>query len=104
MMSGTSDLGVSCTNDPPAAWMTMTLTVTVTGLTKGSAYNLYQYSFPLLDGKNEPLAVPTKNFNAEAALASSVTAFVATSSKYVKLFNTTSDKVEIFRAVSVSAP
>ena len=40
---GTTDTGMSCTNDPPTSWMNISLTATVYGLTKGVQYTLYEY-------------------------------------------------------------
>lgn len=101
---GSSDKGISCTNTPPTSWMAMTLTVTVSELTPGVSYNLYRYTFGLLNGGNEPLQVPSKSFNKHADQATAVLNFKAENVDFVVTFNTSSDKVEIFRVVPTSAP
>lgn len=106
-MIGTSVWGESCTNNPPAAWMTnFALQATVSGLTPGVAYNLYEYAFSSVAGLGSAaaLAVPTQNFNANAALAARVTRFTATGSTFQQTVTTTSDKIIVFRCVPVSAP
>jgi hypothetical protein len=106
-MIGTSVLGESCTNNPPSSWMTnLVLQATVSGLTPGVAYNLYEYAFSSVAGLGSAaaLAVPTQNFNANAALAARVTRFTATGSTFQQTVTTTSDKIIVFRAVPVSAP
>ena len=106
-MIGTSNLGRSCTNTPPSAWMAnWGLTVTVSGLTRGVVYRLYRYEFAGISGTGSAAAlnVPISNFNANASLAAQVTAFTATASTFQSLFMTTSDKIEVFRCVPASAP
>jgi hypothetical protein len=87
----------------------MTLQVTVSGLTPGTAYNLYEYDFPTLSGADTgvgaALNVPTQNFNANAGMASAVTKFTATGSTYISApIRQSSDQIAVFRAVAGSAP
>ncbi|MFY9701684.1 MAG: hypothetical protein WCB56_12770 [Terriglobales bacterium] len=103
----------SCTNSPPSSWMTnFVLQATVSGLTPGVSYNLYEYQFgsptdtdSLGIGTGAALAVPVTAFNANSVLASStpansVTNFIATGSTYVaNPLVTTSDQMVIYRAV-----
>ncbi len=106
-MIGKSNKGLSCTNQPPSAWMTnLQLQVTVSGLTPGTAYNLYEYDFASVSGEGSgaALAVPIEDFNANANLATRVTTFSASSSTYTMSVTTTSDKIVVFRCVSVDAP
>jgi hypothetical protein len=106
-MIGTSLEGRSCTNTPPSAWMTnFVLQVTVSGLTPGVAYNLYEYEFSSVtgDGSAAALAVPVQDFNANAGQATGVTKFTATGSSYAQTVTTTSDKIIAFRCVAASAP
>jgi len=50
-MIGKSVWGTSCTNKPPSAWMTnFALQVTVSQLTPGVSYNLYEYDFSSVSG------------------------------------------------------
>jgi hypothetical protein len=106
-MIGTSNWGRSCTNRPPDAWMTnFVLQVTVSGLTAGVSYNLYEYEFSAIKGVGSAaaLAVPVENFNANADLATHVTAFTATGSTYQEGITTASDKIVVFRCVPATAP
>jgi hypothetical protein len=106
-MIGASVWGLSCTNTPPSSWMTnFILQATVSGLTPGVAYNLYEYEFSSVSGagSNAALAVPTADFNANAAMATSKTTFSATGSTFTQTITVTSDKVVVFRAVPASAP
>lgn len=106
-MIGTSVWGRSCTNTPPDAWMTnFVLQVTVSGLTLGISYNLYEYEFSSVEGQGSAaaLAVPVENFNANAGLATHVTAFTAVGSTFQQTVTTTSNKVVVFRCVPASAP
>jgi len=106
-MIGTSVWGQSCTNKPPAAWMTnFVLQVSVSGLTPGVSYNLYEYEFSSVEGVGSAaaLAVPVENFNANAGLATHVTAFTAASSTFRQTVTTTSDKIVVFRCVPATAP
>jgi hypothetical protein len=89
--------------------MQMTLQATVRGLTAGTQYKLYEYDFPTLTGANTGTAaalnVPAANFNANSALATSVTAFTAQGATYTtSTFSRTSDQVVVLRAVPASAP
>jgi len=106
-MIGTSVWGRSCTNTPPGAWMTnFALQVTVSGLLPGISYNLYEYEFSSVEGEGSgaALAVPVKDFNANASLATHVTTFKAVGSTLQQAVTTTSDKIVVFRSVPVSAP
>jgi len=106
-MIGKSKWGLGCTNKPPSAWMTnFQLQVTVSGLTPGVGYNLYEYDFSSVSGEGPQaaLAVPTEDFNANASLATRVTTFTAASSTYTTSLTTTSDKIVVFRCVPVNAP
>lgn len=113
----------SCTNNPPSSWMTnFGLQATVSGLTPGVSYNLYEYQFnsptatDSLGGNGTwsgttaaALAVPVTAFNANSAAgastpAKSITNFVASTSTYVAAtLITTSDQIVVYRAVP-SAP
>jgi hypothetical protein len=106
-MIGTSVWGESCTNTPPAAWMTnFVLQATVSGLKTGTSYNLYEYVFSSVQGTGAGavLAVPVADFNANANLATHVTKFVAAGSTFQQTVTTTSDKIIVFRCVPISAP
>ncbi|MGA2591102.1 MAG: hypothetical protein ABSH32_14380 [Bryobacteraceae bacterium] len=106
-MIGTSVWGQSCTNQPPAAWMTnFVLQVTVNGLTPGISYNLYEYEFSSVEGEGSAaaLAVPVQDFNANASLATHVTKFTADGVTFQQTVTTTSDKIIVFRCVPASAP
>jgi hypothetical protein len=106
-MIGTSNLGQSCTNKPPGAWMTnFVLQATVSGLTPGVSYNLYEYDFSSItgEGAGAALAVPVQDFNANAGMASHVTTFKAVGSTYTQSVTTTSDQIVVFRCVPASAP
>ncbi len=103
---GKSVFGESCTNRQPAAMTSFTLQATVSGLTAGAAYNLYEYEFSSVQGTgtSAALKVPTDNFNANAAMASHVTNFTATSTTFITTVTTTSGKIVVFRAVPANAP
>jgi hypothetical protein len=106
-MIGTSVWGESCTNTPPSAWMTnFVLQVTVSGLTPGISYNLYEYEFSSVEGEGSGavLAVPVENFNANASLAAHVTTITAVGSVFQQTVTTTSGKIVVFRCVPASAP
>jgi hypothetical protein len=106
-MIGTSVWGRSCTDKPPAAWMTnLVLQVTVSGLTPGIAYNLYEYEFSSVEGRGSAaaLAVPVEDFNANAGLATHVTAFTAMGSTFQQGVTTASGKIVVFRCVPATAP
>jgi hypothetical protein len=105
---GACNLGQCVTNTQPAD-MLMSLQVTVSGLTPGTAYNVYEYDFPTLSGADTgsaaALKVPTKDFNANAWMASSVTRFTATGSTYVRgQVHIPSTQIAVFRAVAAWAP
>ncbi len=103
----------SCTNTPPSSWMTnFVLQATVSGLTPGVAYNLYEYQFnsptstdTMGTGSAAALAVPVTAFNANSAAgsataANTVNAFTASSSNYLAPpLTTTSDQIAVYRAV-----
>jgi hypothetical protein len=111
---GTKTNEEGCTNNPPNSWMTnFVLRATVSGLTPGVAYNLYEYQFssPIttdtLGGNGTwagtaaaALKIPVSAFNGNASLAKSVTTFTAASSTYVAAeLVTTSDQIVVYRAV-----
>ena len=74
----------------------VTLTVTVSNLTPGVAYNLYRYA--------SMAAVPDSRFNGSAAQASQKTAFTITSgTTFTTLVTIESSDVAVFRAVPASA-
>jgi hypothetical protein len=105
---GTCNEGDCVSNTQPQA-MLMTLKVTVSGLQKGEAYNLYEYEFASLTGADTgaaaALAVPTENFNGNAAAASAVVHFIADGSTYVsEPIALNSTQIAVFRAVPASAP
>jgi hypothetical protein len=105
---GSCNLGQCVRNTQPAA-MLMSLQATVSGLTPGTTYNLYEYDFPTLSGADTgtaaALKVPTQNFNANAGMASSVTRFTATGSSYLSApIQMSSAQIVVFRAVAASAP
>jgi hypothetical protein len=106
-MIGKSVEGNSCTNEL-AGWMTIyDVQATVSGLTPGVSYNLYEYDFSSVSGvgSGAALAVPVENFNAQAGLASSVTTFTATSATYtLTLNNISTSEIVVFRCVPVDAP
>ncbi len=106
----------SCTNRPPASWMTnFVLQATVSGLTTGVSYNLYEYQFnsptstdSLGIGTGAALAVPVTAFNANSAPGGStpyntVTNFTASGPTYTaNPLVTTSDQIVVYRAVPAS--
>lgn len=95
----------SCTNIPPL-WMDVTLQATVSGLTPGVAYNLYEYNFSNIAGigSQAALNMPDSNFNANASMASHVTRFVAENSTYLHSVEISSDQVIALRCVRADAP
>jgi hypothetical protein len=118
---GTSTTGGSCVNTEPSSWMTnFGLQPTISGLTAGVTYNLYEYQFnsPASDtlGGNgtwagtaaAALAVPITAFNANSAPGGStpyntVTTFTAAGSTYLpNELVTTSDQIVVYRAVPAS--
>ena len=105
-MIGTNLLGFSCTNRRPGWMPHFQLQASVSGLTEGTSYNLYEYDFSSVtgDGAAAALPVPVDNFNANAGLATHVTTFTASSSTFTQTITTSSDKIVVFRCVPVSAP
>ena len=98
---GSDDNGNASTNAAPTP-MALTLTATVSGLTVGKSYNLYQYRFtarPLRGALN----VPTSSFNANAAKAFSKITFTATGATYQTNISITSDVTVTFRCVPTTA-
>jgi hypothetical protein len=99
----------NCLSNKPPAAMRMTLQATVSGLSPGTAYNLYEYDFPAQTGAQTgaaaALPIPTSNFNAQAAKASEVTAFTAQGSTYqTPPLTRSSREIVVFRAVPANAP
>ncbi len=105
-MIGRNLQGNACTNQTPESMTNFTLEATVSGLTPGSSYNLYEYEFSSVEGTGSAAAlnVPTENFNANADLATQVTTFTSTSSTFTHAVTTTSDKIVVFRCVPANAP
>jgi len=104
---GKSVWAEGCTNTPPKPWMThVVLQANVSGLTPGQGYHLYEYDFTSVKGTgtSAALAVPDANFNANAAMASHVTSFTATTTEFSKSVITTSDKIVVFRCVPANGP
>ena len=107
-MIGTSRMGNSCINTPPQYWMNP-LPLTVSGLTPGVLYNLYEFDFNGIAGPGSAAAlnVPTDRFNYNYKHSSAKpkrTQFTATKTTYSQTVTTTSDKIVVFRAVPASAP
>ncbi len=101
-MIGKSVEGNSCTNAAPLPWMTrVRLQATVSGLTPGKGYNLYEYEFAAVHGTgvSAALAVPDSDFNAQAGMATHVTSFTAMNDSFTQTVSTTSDKILVFRCV-----
>jgi hypothetical protein len=100
---GTCDKKRMCVSNTQPTPMQMTLNVTVSGLTAGVPYNLYEYDFPTLTGASTgaaaALAIPTSNFNGNAAKTTSRTPFTPTGSTYTFTVTRTSDQIVAFRAV-----
>jgi hypothetical protein len=106
-MIGTSLTGTSCTNTPPEYWMTpLTLQATVSGLTAGTTYNLYEYDFSSVSGTGAAAAlpVPTSDFNANRAMATYTTQFMTTGATYSHTVSRSSNQIVVFRAVPATAP
>lgn len=99
------NFGLACTNDQPAA-MTIVLNVSVSGLTSGLLYNLYEYTFDQVTGVGDEamLKIPLHSFNANADQASQVISFTADSSTYSVQVTRLSSQIVSFRAVEASAP
>jgi hypothetical protein len=105
---GSCDTANCVSNTQPPA-MRMTLQATVSGLTAGTSYNLYEYDFPTLTGADTgtaaALPVPTSGFNANSSMATSVATFTAQGPTYTTVpLTRMSDQIVIFRAVPTSAP
>jgi hypothetical protein len=108
-MIGTSLQGTSCTNTSPQYWMVpLPLQATVSGLTPGIAYNLYEYDLSGFNGSPTgsaaALAIPTANFNQNASMATYITRFTANGTTYSHTVTRTSNQIVVFRAVPASAP
>jgi hypothetical protein len=86
--------------------MQITAEVTVSGLTAGTAYNLYEYDFTSVSGLGPAaaLAVPTSGFNAHASMATHATPFKPTGGSFTETVTFASNQVVVFRAVPASAP
>jgi hypothetical protein len=106
-MIGSAEDGSSCTNLPPRyAMRPLTLRATLSGLTPGVVYNLYEYTFHGIAGTGTAaaLAVPTENFNQNAAMATKRIQFTATKTTYEHRVTRTSKQIVVFRAVPATAP
>jgi len=105
-MIGTNVNGNGCTDTVPAAMTQFTLKATVNGLQPGTAYNLYEYDFPSVQGTGNAaaLAVPVSDFNANASMATHITTFTASGSTYTQSVTKTSQTTVVFRCVAVTAP
>jgi hypothetical protein len=106
-MIGTRNNGTSCTNNPPSAWMKhFVLQATVSSLTTGTQYNLYEYDFSGVSGTGSGAAldVPVADFNADAGMATRVTHFTAAGSTFTVMLDKTSRDIVVLRAVPASAP
>jgi hypothetical protein len=108
-MIGTSIQGATCTNTPPRYWMVpLVLEATVSGLTPGKTYNLYEYDLSGFNGtpagSAAALMVPTANFNQNAAMATHMTRFTAAGETYSQTVTRTSNQIVVFRAVPADAP
>ena len=90
--------------------MQIQLQATVSGLTVGKTYNLYEYDLASPTGndadtgENAALEVPTARFNENRAMASSTYTFVADGPTHTKSFTINSDQILVLRAVSDTAP
>ena len=105
---GACDKGTCASNAAPAA-MQITFRATVSGLTPGVSYNLYEYDLPALTGAATgpaaALSVPTSNFNANRALANQTTTFTANAGTFTTApFTRLSNEIVVLRVVSASAP
>jgi hypothetical protein len=108
-MIGTDLYGMSCTNAPPQYWMVpLALKVTVSGLTPGISYNLYEYDFSGFNGSPAgsaaALKVPTGDFNHNAPMATNTTRFTAAGTTYSMTVTRASNQIAVFRALPSSAP
>ncbi len=95
-----------CSNTRPQPMSSVILRATVTGLTPGQGYNLYEYDIPTIHGTGAAaaLAVPTQNFNANASLATKTIGFTALADNFTTTVATTSSHTIVFRAVLAGAP
>jgi hypothetical protein len=101
---GNSDRGLGCTNDQPAP-MTVTFSLLISSLQSEVCYNLYLYRFWEYTGiGNQPLAIPTSNFNAQSSLASNIIQFTAHNNTFVYEFDGESDEIIVSRVVRCDAP
>jgi hypothetical protein len=84
----------------------VTLNATVTGLHPGAAYNLYEYDIATVQGTGNAAAlpVPVADFNANAAMATHVTHFVASGPSYTQSVTAPSERSVVFRCVPADAP
>ena len=105
-MIGTNIAGNGCTDTLPTRMNHFTLQAVVSRLTPGTAYNLYEYDIATVQGKGDAaaLAVPVADFNANAAMATHVTKFIASATTFTASVTTYSNIAVVFRAVPVSAP
>jgi len=99
----------NCLSNRPPPAMNMTLQASIRGLTRGVAYNLYEYDFPMQSGTSTgtaaALPIPTANFNAHRGKASAVTSFVAQSATFsTPALARSSSEIIVFRAVPANAP
>ena len=85
--------------------MGITLQATITQLTPGVSYDLYEYDFSGPTGFESAatLKLPDSAFNANAAMATKATSFTAQSASFSQTIATTSDKVVVFRCVRADA-
>jgi hypothetical protein len=95
----------ACTNVAPA-WMQISLEATVSDLTPGVKYNLYEYELNGVSGigSQASLPIPDEDFNAHANQATAVTSFTAESTSFTHEIETTSDKIVVFRCVRADSP
>jgi len=104
---GACNRGQCVSNAQPAA-MAMTLEATVSDLSSGTDYNLYEYDLPSLTGAATgtaaALPVPTGSFNHNAGMASQVTRFTAAGPTFSTTLSVLSDRIVVFRAVPADAP
>lgn len=75
--------------------MAMVLTVTISGLTVGRSYNIYQY--------NAMSSVPNSQFNANAANALATTTFTASDLTHSFTVDIVSSDFAVFRTVLTTA-
>jgi hypothetical protein len=105
-MIGRSNEGDACTNVQPAPMTDVRLHVVASGLSRGRAYNLYEYVMDSLHGKGNAatLPVPVEKFNANAALATHVIGFTALEPVFDTHVVIRSDKIVAFRLVPADRP